>query len=164
MLAAASDDALYLLEFVDRRALERQLTTLARRTAAAYVPGENAILAATQRELDEYFAGERRAFSLPFAAPGTTFQERVWRELAAIPCGETRSYADIAAALGCPGSVRAVAQANGANRLALVIPCHRVIGADGSLTGYGGQLWRKRALLDLESGPNGLPVARARSA
>jgi AraC family transcriptional regulator of adaptative response/methylated-DNA-[protein]-cysteine methyltransferase len=88
---------------------------------------------------------------VPLVAPGTPFEERVWSELRAIPRGETRSYEGLAAALGRPAAARAVGRANGMNRLAIVIPCHRVIGADGSLTGYGGGLWRKQRLLDLEA-------------
>jgi AraC family transcriptional regulator of adaptative response/methylated-DNA-[protein]-cysteine methyltransferase len=150
MVAAAGDGGLYLLEFDDRRMLETQITRLRQRLDVTLVPGTHPVLDQTQRELDEYFAGVRRTFTLPLATPGTPFQQRVWQRLLAIPHGATRSYAEIARAIGQPEAGRAVARANGDNRLAIVIPCHRVIGADGKLTGYGGGLWRKQRLLDLE--------------
>ena len=104
-------------------------------------------------QLDEYFAGNRTAFDVPLTLTGTPFEEASWTYLQSIPPGETRSYAQGAQALGRPTAIRAFARANGANRMAIVIPCHRVIGSDGSLTGYGGGLWRKQALLDLETVP-----------
>lgn len=103
------------------------------------------------RQLSEYFGGTRTAFDLRLAPQGTSFQRKVWDALLAIPHGETRSYGDLARVLGQPGGAQAVGAANGANPIAVVIPCHRVVGADGSLTGYAGGLHRKRALLDLES-------------
>lgn len=150
MLAAADAERLFLLEFVDRRAMEQQLLTLHHRTQAAIIPGESPLHDALEGELAEYFAGARSSFSVPIAAPGTPFQERVWSALREIPYGETRSYHDIAAQIGRATAVRAVANANGHNRLALIIPCHRVIGSNGRLTGYGGGLWRKRRLLEIE--------------
>lgn len=101
-------------------------------------------------QLDAYFAGTLKTFDLPVAPQGTPFQQRVWEALQAIPYGATRSYGDLAAAIGQPSAVRAVGAANGRNPISIVIPCHRVIGADGSLTGYGGGLPRKRRLLELE--------------
>jgi methylated-DNA-[protein]-cysteine S-methyltransferase len=103
-----------------------------------------------KRQLAEYFAGKRREFELPLAAEGTEFQRKVWRELSRIPWGETRSYADVARRVGSPKGFRAVGLANGCNPIAIVVPCHRVIGADGSLTGFGGGLGRKKMLLELE--------------
>lgn len=150
MLAAASEDELVFLEFHDRRALETQIQNLARRMGAHYLPGDNAILQQTEAELEEYFAGTRREFDVPIAWPGSEWERSVWQQLLAIPCGQTRSYAQIAAALGRPGASRAVGTANGRNRLGIIIPCHRVVRADGSLSGYGGGAWRKRALLDHE--------------
>jgi methylated-DNA-[protein]-cysteine S-methyltransferase len=111
------------------------------------------LLRQTRRQLDEYFAGARRDFDLPLAAQGTGFQQRVWAELRAIPYASTASYVDIARRLGDAKAVRAVGMANGRNPLGIVVPCHRVIGADGSLTGYAGGLERKRALLELEGAP-----------
>jgi methylated-DNA-[protein]-cysteine S-methyltransferase len=118
----------------------------------------------TRRQLAEYLAGERRAFDLPLAPRGTDFERRVWEALLAIPYGETRSYLEIAGAIGRPAACRAVGRANGRNPIAVVIPCHRVIGSDGSLTGYGGGLPLKRFLLDLENSGRGAapgPPARA---
>ena len=109
-------------------------------------------LAAARCQLAEYFAGNRRTFDLPLAPAGTGFQQRVWLRLREIPYGRTVSYGSIAAGLGlAPGASRAVGLANGANPVSIVVPCHRVVGADGSLTGFGGGLQRKRHLLDLES-------------
>jgi methylated-DNA-[protein]-cysteine S-methyltransferase len=115
------------------------------------LPAQDApVLSRTVAQLGEYFAGRRRVFDLPLAAAGTAFQETVWAALAAIPFGETRSYGDLARDLGRPRAVRAVGAANGRNPLPIVVPCHRVIGADGSLTGYAGGMARKRWLLELE--------------
>ena len=116
-------------------------------------------LTAAIAQLEEYFAGRRREFELELLPAGTGFQKAVWRALAAIPFGQTRTYSEIARAIGRPDSVRAVGAANGANRIAIIIPCHRVIGADGSLTGFGGGLDVKRWLLEHESGAPDLPFA-----
>jgi AraC family transcriptional regulator of adaptative response/methylated-DNA-[protein]-cysteine methyltransferase len=147
MLAAATDEAVCLLEFADRRALPTQVATLLRRIPAAVVPGTNAVLQRLGAELEEYFAGERERFTVPVLAPGTPFQTSVWDLLRTIPAGTTRSYADLARTLGRPAAVRAVARANGDNRIAILIPCHRVVGSDGSPTGYAGGIWRKEWLL-----------------
>ncbi|MEP6678854.1 MAG: methylated-DNA--[protein]-cysteine S-methyltransferase [Betaproteobacteria bacterium] len=111
------------------------------------------VLRAAREQLGEYFAGARSTFDLPLAAPGTDFQRAVWRAIATIPCGETATYTDVAARAGRPGSVRAAGAATGRNPWSIVVPCHRVIGAGGALTGYAGGLERKRALLALEQGP-----------
>mgnify|MGYP001819511783 CR=1 FL=1 len=108
------------------------------------------VLVECARQLQEYFAGQRRNFELPLRPRGTTFQHSVWQALADIPYGELRSYRDIAKALGKPKAVRAVGAANGRNPLPIVVPCHRVIGSDGSLTGFAGGLDMKRQLLELE--------------
>jgi len=150
MVASATDEEVCLLEFADRRSLSTQLRSLSRHMPAVFAPGDNALLEDLGRELGEYFAGRRRRFDVPLLAPGTAFQERVWAALRQIPAGETRSYGELARAIGRPTAVRAVARANGDNRLAILIPCHRVVGSDGSLTGYGGGVWRKKRLLDLE--------------
>ncbi len=151
MIAGANDAGVCVLEFTDRRMLEQQLATLRKRFNAAFVPGEHAYLHQLRDELQEYFAGTRQTFTVPLAAPGTPFEERVWRALQEIPYGETRSYADVARQVGSPAAVRAVGRANGMNRIAIVIPCHRVVNKSGELGGYGGGLWRKRRLLHLES-------------
>jgi len=150
MLALADDSGLRLLEFVDRRGLEREIAGLRRRLKCAIVPGENAVLDATARQLAEYFAGTRMGFDLPLAPVGSDFQRKVWSELGRIPPGSTRSYAEMAARVGVPKAARAIGRANGSNMLALVIPCHRVINADGTLCGYAGGLWRKQRLLEHE--------------
>lgn len=152
MLAGASDAGLCLLEFADRRGLETQLTRVQKRLNARALPGTHPVLARLAAQLEEYFSGARRDFTVPLVFTGTEFQEKVWRALLTIPCGETRSYQEQAALIGAPGSVRAVARANGDNCIAILVPCHRVIGKDGSLTGYAGGLPRKQALLDLERG------------
>jgi methylated-DNA-[protein]-cysteine S-methyltransferase len=112
---------------------------------------DDAAFAAIRHELDEYFGGRRQVFGVPVSPTGTEFQQRVWSELQAIPYGHTITYAELAARIGRPTAIRAAGAANGANPISIVIPCHRVIGSDGSLTGYGGGLAAKRALLDLES-------------
>ena len=149
MLAIASDAALELLEFVDRRALETELRRL-RGTLGAVVPGDNVVLQQTRAQLGEYFAGTRREFDIPIHQRGSDFQLKVWRALCEIPHGETRSYSDIARRVGSPAAVRAIGRVNGQNQVAIVVPCHRVIRADGSLCGYGGGKWRKLWLLDHE--------------
>jgi AraC family transcriptional regulator, regulatory protein of adaptative response / methylated-DNA-[protein]-cysteine methyltransferase len=150
MLAVANDEGLCLLEFIDRRAIETQVAVLRRRFGTHVVPGENAILAKVEAQAAKYFEGKSATIDVPLAVKGTAFQEAVWRALRRIPPGQTRSYAEIAKEIGRPTAVRAVARANGDNRLAIVIPCHRVIGSDGSMTGYGGGVWRKEWLLEHE--------------
>lgn len=158
MVAGATAEAVFFLEFSDRRRLPVQLDRLRARLACTLVPGENRLLGDLDEQLHAYFEGDLREFEVPLAAPGSAFQETVWEALRQIPYGETRSYADIARSIGRPSAVRAVARANGDNRLAILIPCHRVIGSDGRLTGYGGGLWRKKRLLELEGrqAPGGL--------
>jgi AraC family transcriptional regulator, regulatory protein of adaptative response / methylated-DNA-[protein]-cysteine methyltransferase len=150
LVAGATGTAVCLLEFPDRRMMEAQLLTLQQRMGRRVVAGDAPLLDLLRSQLDEYFAGERSAFDLPLAYPGTAFQRRVWDALLAIPYGETRTYADIAREIGVPGAARAVGRANGLNRIAIVIPCHRVMAADGGLGGYGGGLWRKLRLLETE--------------
>jgi AraC family transcriptional regulator, regulatory protein of adaptative response / methylated-DNA-[protein]-cysteine methyltransferase len=150
MLAVANEEGLCLLDFVDRRGLENAIKRLGTRFSSAIVPGENILLSAAKKQLQEYFSGKRREFSLSLSTAGTPFQTRAWEFLRTIPFGQTRTYGEMAKALGAAAAVRAVGRANGMNYLSIVIPCHRVIGADGSLTGYGGGLGRKRWLLDHE--------------
>ena len=152
MLAGATDDALCLLEFAERRMLETQLRRVQKQLDAVLVPGETNITTRTAEELERYFDRALTEFTVPLALAGTPFQEEVWAELRTIPYGETRSYGEQARRMGNPKAVRAVARANGDNRIAIIIPCHRVIGSDGKLTGYGGGLWRKKRLLELERG------------
>jgi len=157
LLAGASDDGICLLEFTDRRMLETNLETLHKRFGCPLVPGQHKWLTQLKRELEEYFAGARHDFTVRLAPGGTPFQEKVWRELRRIRYGETISYDEQARRIGQPTAQRAVARANGMNRICILIPCHRVIGKDGSLTGYGGGLWRKRLLLELERNHQATP-------
>jgi len=159
MVAGATDAGLCLLEFTDRRMLEAQLQTMRRRFKAALAPGRHPHLDQVQQELSEYFAGTRTVFDVATSTPGTPFEERVWRALREIPYGETRSYEDIARVVGSPKAVRAVGRANGLNRIAIVIPCHRVVNKSGELGGYGGGLWRKRRLLHLERQGTAAPAS-----
>jgi AraC family transcriptional regulator of adaptative response/methylated-DNA-[protein]-cysteine methyltransferase len=145
----ATAGGLHLLEFADRAALPGELARLQARRGPALV-GDHPVLDAVARQLTRYFADPRAGFDLPLAQHGRAFTAAVWDALRRVPVGETRSYGDLAAALGRPGAARAVARANGANQLAIVVPCHRVVGADGALVGYGGKLWRKRWLLEHE--------------
>ena len=131
--------------------LDAQLQRLERLLRQRLVPGKHAHLTHARQELGRYFAGTLQAFSVPLVFGGTPFEERVWRELVRIPYGETVSYAALAARVSAPGAQRAVGRANGLNRLAIVVPCHRVVNSDGKLGGYGGGLWRKHWLLALEA-------------
>lgn len=151
MYACATAAGICLLEFADRKMLETEFKTLSKHFNATILQGNNPHFETLKTQLDEYFAGARRAFSVPLTMPGTAFQQAAWQMLLAIPYGSTRSYAEQAVALQKPEAVRAVAAANGMNRIAIIVPCHRVIGSDGKLTGYGGGLWRKKWLLDLEN-------------
>jgi AraC family transcriptional regulator of adaptative response/methylated-DNA-[protein]-cysteine methyltransferase len=150
LLAAATDEALCLLEFADRQSLETQVTRLTTLLKCSVVPRANALVRDTQAQLRSYFEGTLREFTVPLALNGSEFQQRVWRALCEIPYGTTRSYGAQARQIGRPDAVRAVARANGDNRIAIIVPCHRVVGSDGKLTGYGGGLWRKKLLLQHE--------------
>ncbi|MEQ9363035.1 MAG: methylated-DNA--[protein]-cysteine S-methyltransferase [Leptospirales bacterium] len=153
MVAAATDAGLCLLEFADRRELAEELRHLQKKLGVAIRerPG-HAVLIQIRDELRAYFAGGRRSFRTPIREPliGTEFQRSIWNALRKIPRGETRSYLQLAESIGNVRAVRAVGAANGANRMAIIFPCHRVIGSDGGLTGYAGGLERKRRLLELE--------------
>lgn len=150
MFAGATEDGICLFEFTNRKMLETEFKDLNKRLNAVILPGENFHLIQLKREVKEYFEGIRKIFTIKLDAPGTDFQQSVWKILREIPYGETWSYQDQANALGKPKAVRAVANANGHNRISIIIPCHRVIGSDGTLTGYGGGLERKKWLLDFE--------------
>src|SRR5262245_65462515 len=128
------------------------MTMLRRRFGGEIVHGKSAPPARVSEELRAYSAGALKTFTVPVRIAGTPFQTRVWAALQAIPYGETRSYEALADAIGASGAQRAVGHANGQNRIAIVIPCHRVINKNGQLGGYGGELWRKQALLALERG------------
>lgn len=150
LLAAATRDGICFLEFSDRRMLEYNYKQIRKRFGLPILPTTNDALEKLRAELNCYFQGKQKNFTTRLAMNGTPFQERVWNELQEIPHGETISYQELGARIGQPTAVRAVARANGANRISILIPCHRVIGKDGELTGYGGGLWRKRLLLELE--------------
>ncbi len=152
MLAVSDARHLHLLEFMDRKALPTEVRRLWKQAKNGIGIGTLPPTEQVREELGAFFAGECATFSTPLAYHGSEFTQSVWRALRDIPAGETRSYARIAAEIGRPTAVRAVARANGANQIALVIPCHRVIGSDGSLTGYGGGLWRKQKLIEVERG------------
>jgi methylated-DNA-[protein]-cysteine S-methyltransferase len=151
-VSATGDAVVELRLFASAAAARQEVPAAAAAAVAAASPPASALLREVRRQLAQYFAGERRVFDLPLAPRGTDFERRVWQEVAAIPYGETRSYAEVARAAGRPAACRAVGRANGSNPIPLVIPCHRVIGSDGSLTGYGGGLPLKRFLLALEGG------------
>ena len=151
MFAGATEEGICLLEFTDRRMLETQIARLQKFLKAEFIPGENVHFLKLDKQLKEYFNQERKKFDLPLVFPGTEFQVNAWTKLQSIPYGETRTYQQQANEVGKPKAVRAIATANGDNRISIIIPCHRVIAKDGSLAGYGGGLWRKQYLLDLES-------------
>lgn len=150
LIAAAVDDGICWLDFAEESRSERNLKAMQRRFVAVVVPGEHRWLRLLRDELAAYFDGRLAEFTVPIVPRGTPFQECVWRELCCIPHGTTLCYEDLAARIGRPTAVRAVANANGQNRINILIPCHRVIGKNGDLTGYGGGLSRKRQLLDHE--------------
>ncbi len=150
MIMGVSDQGLHLLEFAERRMLDTQLKRLRLELGRVFLPGEHPLMAQLKTELTAYFDGQLREFTVPVQATGTAFQESVWQVLLSIPYGQMLSYADVAHRIGQPDAVRAVGRANGDNRMAIIVPCHRVVGSDGKLTGYGGGLWRKKYLLSLE--------------
>ena len=158
MIVAATDTHLLMFEFEHRRMYPSQLELVRRAANCELEDGESPVFDLLRTQLAEYFRGDRREFDLPLYVPGTEFQTRVWTELQRIPCGTTTSYGRMAESIGRPTAVRAVARANGDNRIAIIIPCHRVIGSDGQLVGYGGGLWRKRKLLELEGRGATLPL------
>ncbi|QDU42364.1 Bifunctional transcriptional activator/DNA repair enzyme Ada [Symmachiella dynata] len=147
MIAAADNDHLHLLEFADRRMLETQIKRLSARLKCRFLPGDNRLIEQTAREVTEYFSGSRQDFNVPICLLGTPFQQQIWELLLKIPYGETSSYERLAVAAQNPRAHRAVGRANGDNRLAIIIPCHRVVRSDGQLGGYGGGLRRKEWML-----------------
>lgn len=151
LLAAFTDAELHLLEFSNNERAESQLARACRFLGAEARPGHSPLVDRLSGELAEYFAGQRRAFSIPLAPPGTPFQQREWQALLTIPYGQTRSYGQLAAQIGAPNAARAVGAANGQNPISILIPCHRLVGSSGSLIKYGGGLHRKALLLALEA-------------
>ena len=152
MVAGATDKGICFCEWEDRGGIERILKRVGKRYRLEEVlVDKNKFISQLQKELEQYFEGKLSIFSVPLDIKGTEFEKQVWQQLIKIPHGETKSYGQIAEMMQNPNAVRAVGRANGMNYISIVIPCHRVIGADGSLTGYGGKLWRKKKLLELES-------------
>ncbi|GAB4169748.1 MAG: methylated-DNA--[protein]-cysteine S-methyltransferase [Calditrichia bacterium] len=152
MMAAATDQGICMLEFMERRMLETQLHKIQSLYQATLQPGHSPYFSQLIEELNQYFEGSHTTFSIPLDYKGTPFQEMVWRALMDIPYGKTSTYQNQAITIGNPNAIRAVAKANGDNRIAILIPCHRVIGKNGDLIGYGGKIWRKEYLLKLEAG------------
>lgn len=152
MVAITDHDRLHLLEFAGRRALRTEMRRLSAMVRGRISIGRTAVTDLLERQLSDYFNGKSADFSVPLAMHGTPFQRQVWQALLEIPAGRVCSYGDLATRIGRSSATRAVARANGANQISVLIPCHRVIGADGSLTGYGGGLWRKQELLRIETG------------
>ncbi len=152
LVAAATEKGICLLEFSDRRMLDAQFATLRKLFKSPIVPGENEHIKRLRDELKKYFNGTLKQFTIPIVFPGSQFQQKVWNELLKIEYGETKSYEEMAKNVGVPKGQRAVGHANGLNRIAIVIPCHRVVNKNGNLGGYGGGLWRKQRLLELEQG------------
>jgi AraC family transcriptional regulator of adaptative response/methylated-DNA-[protein]-cysteine methyltransferase len=159
MFAVANDRGLVLCEFHDRPMLPTQLRRVEAICGGSPVAGDHEVLDRTQRELDEYFAGQRETFSIPLVLDGSPFQTSVWHQLLRIPFGATTSYDAIATRIAHPGAARAVGRANGDNRIAIIVPCHRVINSDGGLSGYGGGKHRKRWLLSHEDRSGQLSLA-----
>ncbi len=161
LMAGATENGICLLEFTDRERLEAQLLALKKHFGTTLTPGSHKYIAQLENELVEYFAGSRIEFTVPLDFPGSPFQKKVWTELRRIPYGETRSYETLAQQIGKPKAVRAVGRANGMNRIAILLPCHRVVNKDGGLGGYAGGLWRKHFLLNLERSTLGKEAAPA---
>lgn len=150
MLACDFEGKICLLEFEETKNLDKELITVSKAFKANFKPEETSALNQLKTELSEYFSGKRKDFDVPVYMMGTEFQKKVWEILLKIPYGETKSYLEQSNIFGNPKAIRAVASANGKNKIAIIIPCHRVIGKNGMLTGYAGGLWRKEKLLELE--------------
>lgn len=150
MMIVASEKGICLFGFVDGRYLDLELRLLSAALKAPLVRGESPYFEMLEKQVRQYFDGERRDFTVPLDLVGTVFQKQVWLSLLQIPYGSTTNYAKQAALVGKPSAVRAVAAANGKNKISIVLPCHRIVGADGSPTGYAGGIWRKKKLLELE--------------
>lgn len=151
MFICATDKGICLLEYTDRKMLETEFRDLQKLLQAQILIGENQYIKQAKKELKEYFDGTRKVFEVPLHTPGTDFQQKAWKALLHIPFGKTTTYQAQAEILLPPTAARAIAQANGCNRISIIVPCHRIIGKDGHLTGYGGGIERKRWLIDFES-------------
>lgn len=158
MIACATSDGICLLGFIGQKRMEDQLVAIQKELNAVILPGKNPHLIQVEQEMNEYFDGERKCFSVPLDILGTPFRKQVWDALLAIPYGKTVSYKDQAIAINNLKAIRAVASANGANKISIIIPCHRVIGSNGSLTGYGSGLHKKSWLLNFEKEQSGQAI------
>lgn len=158
MIAGVYDQSLCLLEFHSPERLERQSGSLTKLFSAELVEGNHILFSEVERQLNAYFDGRLKAFSVPLDLRGADFQSGIWKLLLTIPYGKTISYGELATIAGDHNKMRAVGRANGENRIAIIVPCHRVIGASGKLVGYAGELWRKKELLDLEKKTTGQPI------
>jgi AraC family transcriptional regulator of adaptative response/methylated-DNA-[protein]-cysteine methyltransferase len=145
-----------MFEFADHEHLDLQISRISKAFKATLVESKNPYFDTLRQQLKEYFKGERKEFDIPLDLVGTDFQKKVWKSLMQIPYGSTISYGEQAKRNGKPKAVRAVANANAKNKISIILPCHRVIGADGKLTGYGGGLWRKEKLLEFEQQHNNI--------
>lgn len=150
ILVVSDDNGLYLLEFAERRGLEKEIEQLKIKLKVSIIPGRTIHIDSVEKELAKYFTGNLKQFKTPIHLLGTSFQKEAWQELMHIPYGKTRSYLAQAGAINRPKSYRAVANANGANQLAIIVPCHRIINSNGDLGGYGGGIAKKKWLLDHE--------------
>jgi O-6-methylguanine DNA methyltransferase len=157
MLAGATSEGVCLLEFTNRIRLEKEFQELQRLLNATMQPGRNQHLDQLENELSEYFDGKRKSFSVPLHTPGNEFAQTVWKTLQEIPYGKTCSYKEQAEMMNNPKAIRAIASTNGRNRLAIIIPCHRVIGSDGNMTGYAAGIDKKKWLLKFERENSGVP-------
>lgn len=151
MIACSEDRGICMLEFADHKNLKKKLDEISKVLQMELIQEKNNYLNILNTELKEYFEKKRKDFSIPISMIGTEFQKEVWRTISKIPYGQTISYLQEARKMGRPKAVRAVANANGQNKISIVIPCHRIIGSNGKLTGYGGGVWRKQKLLELEN-------------
>lgn len=151
MLACANENGVCMLDFSDKSTLSEKLRQLSDYFQANIVEGDHHYLKTLELELYEYFKGNLKRFSVPVSLSGTVFQQNAWEALRQIPFAAVCSYREQAQAMGKPSAVRAVANANGFNKICIIIPCHRVVGSNGKLTGYSGGLWRKQKLLELEA-------------
>ncbi|WP_312992457.1 methylated-DNA--[protein]-cysteine S-methyltransferase [Chryseobacterium flavum] len=150
MIACAVDQGICFLEFTDRKNIEKQFKSLSKALQSEIIKKEHKHFRQLETELGEYFEGKRKQFEVPVFTTGTEFQEKVWKLLREIPMGEIRTYKQQSEFLRNPKAIRAVGTANGINKIAILIPCHRVIGSNGELVGYAGGIWRKQKLLELE--------------
>jgi len=149
---AATEDGICWVDFADKSTADKRFKSFAKKLNASITQNNNLHINELETQLKEYFEGKRKEFTVKIVIEGTPFQKEVWAALQAIPYGATRSYKEQSTAIGMPKAVRAVANANGRNPISIIVPCHRVIGSNGTLTGYGGGLWRKKFLLELEAG------------